>query len=612
MRSHAILRFRQSVTIVMKLFKYSIQIPFLLMLSACAHLTTARHEPVVSSAYVASPEKGDDMPLQQESEKAEEGGERSHVAYPNAALTPDVLFGIVASEIAAQRGAAGSSAVTYLDLARQTRDPRMAQRAAEFALFSGQLDIANEALELWVQTDPTSTVAREQLLITLLRLGKLASSRQLIDAIASQEPKRVPALFMQLVRLMSYQQDKAAAYTLIRELLGDYAHLPEAQFALIAVAVEVGDSAVVDKAFDRLAFLAPQWDLPIIWQADRLSRKNPEAAILFLQRELARRPKAGLELRMALPKLLLVQKQFVDARAAFEVLLTQYPRHPDLLYACGLLAYQLKDLVHAKQRLEAALEERYHDLGVVYFILGQIAEEQQEPDNARNWYQKVVRGDQYFPAQVRLAYLDAQTESIDQVVERLDGLGTTEPERVQIVLLQSQLAREAKRYDLAYKVLDAGLYAFPNAPELLYEYAVVAELAGNVQTAERYLKRFLKEKPDNPMGLNALGYILASHTTRYHEAFGLIDKALKQDPNNPLILDSMGWVQYRLGHLHEALSYLAQAYAALRDPEVAAHYGEVLWRLGRNDEARAVWENVARDYPDNRTLQETMQRLWVP
>jgi outer membrane protein TolC len=71
-------------------------------------------------------------------------------------LTPQIVYGVLASEIAAQRGAAGSSAAT--DLAAAARDPRLAQRAAEFALFSGQLKDAADALALWMELDPSSQI----------------------------------------------------------------------------------------------------------------------------------------------------------------------------------------------------------------------------------------------------------------------------------------------------------------------------------------------------------------------------------------------------------------------------------------------------------------------
>ena len=68
---------------------------------------------------------------------------------------------------------------------------------------------------------------------------------------------------------------------------------------------------------------------------------------------------------------------------------------------------------------------------------------------------------------------------------------------------------------------------------------------------------------------------------------------------------------YRQGDLAGALSYLERSYAKREDPEIAAHLGEVLWALGRQEEARRIWrESLARD-ADNEVLQETLRRLKV-
>jgi Flp pilus assembly protein TadD len=77
-----------------------------------------------------------------------------------------------------------------------------------------------------------------------------------------------------------------------------------------------------------------------------------------------------------------------------------------------------------------------------------------------------------------------------------------------------------------------------------------------------------------------------------------------------MIVDSMGWVLYRMGDLQGPEKYLAKAYeGSRRDPEVAAHYGEVLWQLGRKKEADAIWNEALGKSPTNETLLKTIQRL---
>ncbi|QEL57674.1 tetratricopeptide repeat protein [Chromobacterium paludis] len=582
----------------MKPLKQTLPLLLVMMLSACAGI-----RPQAPLAVPAQPNPQLDA---QAGEPAKPEASR----LPNVALTPEILYGVLAGEIAAQRGEAGSAGVTYLDLARQTRDPRLAQRAAEFCLLSGQLKEATQALRLWMELDPNSLPAREQLFIALMRGGRLAESQPLIEELLRREPARAPAIFVQLARLSSRQDGGSAeAYRMVAELAAAYPNLPEARFAVLAAAADNNDQAAVDREFDRLAQIAPQWDLPVAWQVDRLRRKDIHAATVFLQRELARRPQASLELRIAYPRLLVGAKRFPEARAAFESLLTSQPNNPELLYATGLLAYQMRDLDTAVDRLQRALENQYPEADFVRYTLGQIAEDRHEASIAEQWYGKVAPGAQYLPAQSRLAILEAGHGNLDAALSRLDALGSTEKEKVSVALLQSQLAREAKQPQRAYELLSKALRQQPHAGELLYERSLVSDILGNAGNAERDLRAILKDKPDDVEALNALGYTLANRTTRYREAYGYIDKALKAEPGNPVIQDSMGWVMYKQGKLDAARKYLEQAYKAMPDPEVAAHLGEVWWKLGRREDAQQLWDKELTAHPGHEVILETMQRL---
>ena len=70
-------------------------------------------------------------------------------------------------------------------------------------------------------------------------------------------------------------------------------------------------------------------------------------------------------------------------------------------------------------------------------------------------------------------------------------------------------------------------------------------------------------------------------------------------------------MKYRLGDYEAALDYLQRAYRAFPDPEVAAHLGEVLWAMGQDSAAVAVWSRALGDSPEHEIIMETIQRLGV-
>ena len=79
---------------------------------------------------------------------------------PAVALSPALVFQILASEIAAQRGQLGTASQTLIDLAKTTGDSRLARRATELALRERVFARALAAAELWRDLAPGSEQAR--------------------------------------------------------------------------------------------------------------------------------------------------------------------------------------------------------------------------------------------------------------------------------------------------------------------------------------------------------------------------------------------------------------------------------------------------------------------
>ena len=93
------------------------------------------------------------------------------------------------------------------------------------------------------------------------------------------------------------------------------------------------------------------------------------------------------------------------------------------------------------------------------------------------------------------------------------------------------------------------------------------------------------------------------------EAEQLIQTARVAKPNDPAVTDSWGWVQYRLGHLDQAEKALSSAWQSHKDADVGVHLGEVLWRQGKQEDARRVFDEVRKIDPQNTSLHDTLKRL---
>lgn len=526
---------------------------------------------------------------------------------PDVALTPHLLHQFLVAEIAGQRGQMALAVGTYLDLARTTRDPRVAKRAAEVALFGRRYDAALEAARIWTETDPDSQPARQMLAGLLAASGRNDELSVQIGKMLSTAGSDIGPALLRLNRVFARSTDKAAVHKLIDQVTAPYLGIAEAHFSRAIAAFEAQDMVAARQEIDRALALRPDWEQAALVRA-QLAPHDPQT-IEDLGRFVAANPKAN-DARLAYARALVGAKRYEDARNQFSSLLADNPNNADIVYAVAVLSLQLNDRDLAETNLKRLVELGYAEADSARLYLGQIAEDRKAWDEAIQWYGQVGAGEQHVAAQLRLANVLAQTGRLEEARTRLHEAQAADPhERAQLVIGEAQLLRGANRHGDAYDVLEAALTSDPEQPDLLYEAALAAEKTGHPDVLERNLRRLIQLKPDNAHAYNALGYSLADRGERLDEAQQLIDKALELSPEDPFILDSKGWVLYRKGDTAGALDVLKRALAIRADPEIAAHVGEVLWTLGRRDEAQKAWDDAAKASPGNEALATTIKRF---
>lgn len=537
---------------------------------------------------------------------ADTSSPREDDALPKQPLTPEILFKFLLAEVAGQRGEIGLARSTYMDLARRTGDPRIARRAAEVALFARDDTAALEATRLWAAGDRDSERAQQTLAALLLSEGKLAEAEPILrDLLKEDSANR----FLHLAALMGKMRDPVAATQLVERLAAEYPALPEARFAVAQVAAAGGNFAIASAALEQAERLRPGWEPAALLRAQMLAKNAPADALAYLKGFLATYPDAR-EVRLAYARALVSANQFSEARAEFTRLARDYPGNAEVSFAAGLLSLQMGDNEAALDFLTRTLDYSPRDPDAVRYYLGQVAEQMQQFDIAARQYATVASGNYLVPARARQAALLARDGKMAEARTLLGQTkGEDDAQDVRLVQAESELLRDNKEHAAAFEVLTTGIKRFPDAAELLYDRAMVAEKLDRVDVVEADLRRVIVLRPDDAQAYNALGYTLADRNTRLPEAIALLEKALSLAPEDPFILDSVGWAQFRSGNLARAQEFLERAYKVRPDPEIAAHLGEVLWARGQRDAAGKLWQSSLAAHPQNEVLLETVQRL---
>ena len=524
------------------------------------------------------------------------------------AATPEFVYKYLLGEVAGQRGDVVLASQLFLDLAKQTRDARLAERAARTAAFANQPAIALQAATLWAELDPSSTEAQQASSQLLIASGNIKQAKPHIEKLLAKEDTRANG-FLYLPSLLANQKDKNEVLNAVTEFAKPYPKLPEAHFAVAQAAWAADKPDIARKSLESANKLRPGWEVAAQMQGQMLLKESPEKAIGFYQNFLNKHPKAN-DVRMAYAKLLVGQKKYSEAKPEFVKLVETSNGSPEISAVVGILSLESNDYLMADKYFQQAISAGFKDPDQLHLYLGRSAERQKNDTKALTWYDKISTGDHYLDGRISAANVIARTKNVDAAIQLLDDVNDITPEQ-QLLVIQTEasMLNQAKREQEGFDLLQKATQNWPESVELKYDYAMAAERVGKLDLMEAELRKVIQLKPDFAAAYNALGYSFADRSIKLQEAKNLIETALQLQPGDHYMLDSLGWVHYRLGNLEKAAENLRKAYEVQADPEIAAHLGEVLWKKGQQEEAKKIWANALKEHPENAVLMATSKKF---
>ncbi|MBC7204266.1 MAG: tetratricopeptide repeat protein [Pusillimonas sp.] len=534
-----------------------------------------------------------------------------------------MLYKLLVAEFAGQRGEIGVATDLFYELARTTSDPRLAKRAFQYAMVSRNFPKANRAAQLWALIAPNDP---EAVASSLAMSASNGETEGLADAlwkrIESAQDKEVA--IGQAVAIVSKLNDRAAAYDILRSALREPVQdLPVTWLALADTAWAAGDPGRALAHAERAQQIDPASEPAAQRILEYGLKVDPDAAIAAAQRYLERYPQAddlGLLLVRRLTEAGRVDQALMQVKAMREAA----PENFDLLYteaevnarseryeqAKALLNEYIAVQMQRRESIEDKASNAIADASDARLMLVRIAERQGNFDEAIEQLGLIDDPSLIFQSQIHKAVLYGRVGKLDDAREVINTISPQDDqERTVIALTQASIYKNAGRTDLAVDVLEKADKALPDTPEIKYDLGMLYERQGNYDAFEQMMRRIIELTPDDANAYNSLGYTYVDQNRQLDEAQALLEKALQLEPDNPYILDSVGWYFYRTGDYESALQYLRRSFEILPEAEVAAHLGEVLWVMGRKDEAREVWMQGKQQDANNETLRKAMERL---
>ena len=463
-----------------------------------------------------------------------------------------------------------------------------------------------ESAQRWLELLPSSEVARRYLATGLLRLydesGAAAHFAQLLKTSYADRGRG----YLVLLGILSGENNETGAARVMDALVAGDADLPEAQYAASMLWQRAENGAKALAAAERALALRPEYPQAEFARIRALTTLGRHDEALDLSARLA----AGGDpfMRLSHAWQLLGEDRRDEAVALFEELrLSGGQASADAAASLASIAIDERRLDDAARLVDDAGRDPQQAEGLRW-QRARITEERGDKANAARLYQGIESGGRALAAQLR-AYRLLREQGAPELAEMVidDFLASAPSDTADIASGVAAILVEEGRGDEAIALIDRALTVLPD-DGLRLSRGFLLERLDRVPEAVTDMRRVVERRPNDPMALNALGYTLVDRTKSVEEGQRLIERAIAAKPDSYAIQDSMGWALVQAGNLEVGRTWLERAWDRSEDPEVAAHLGETLWRMGREDEAKKLWNEALAANPDSPPLKRAIER----
>ncbi len=564
---------------------------------------------ILVSGCALSPEESGTKEEVVEPVKIAEPKEKAHTKEVKTAIDPDVMYMLMAAELAGQRGQYAIALEGYMEVAKRVKDPQFAERAAKIAMYMKDGNKTDEAVSLWLKQDNGNSTARKIAALSALRTGNKKIAAEHLTTLLKSDPAGFENTALELANVL--QRDGRANF--MSEVLDDVASKNPGQagvyFVQSLLALELKNNAFAESKIRQVLSIQPDWDKALVLQAQIavFSGDLNKAKALLKTADL--KYPGNDKFKKLLAQVLIKASDYEAAVEIYQSIVLANPKDAESRIALGLVHLQLNHEEKAEEQFKHLLSEDEWKMQAAFY-LGKIEEKREHLEKAMAWFDKVTDGPFVFDAAISSVSFLVKSKQYEKAEERLNLLmGKFPKQKNRLILMQVGIYGQQEKYEKSLKLLTEALVSDPEQRDLLYTRALVAERLNKNDMLEADLKKILLKNPDDAEALNALGYSLLDNVGRYSDAEKYLQHALKLQPNEAVIMDSYGWLLFKQGKLDKALSYLELAYSKQQENEIAAHLAEVLWAFGKKSEAKKIFNESFKKAPLDEYLLDFKKRI---
>ena len=492
--------------------------------------------------------------------------------------------------------------------ARSSRDPAVAYRAVEIAKACAHLPAAWSSAQRLVELDPENVEALRLAGTVALEMARYDDARRIFGGLLGKPDVEPERALRDILPPLAEGDLAPAAWQVFPRILDRSTLSPQVVSVLARMACNADDLKSCLSLIDESRARDGGRDAATIRLAATAAAALGDADRALAEAQLVAQGDPE-EHRFAVVETLVALDRRDEARAEIDRIAAEPDHAVEADRRLALLALADGDSAAAQRRFAGRLQ-RDQGAGEALFYLSLLAEREGRTDVALQGYQQLINAGAGLAPRSRAARLLVKRGEAPSAMRIFDGfLRSGRADFIDTEVARARALADGGMHAEAVQGIDLALQRHPDHPELRYQRAVELDAGGKTRDAIKVFESLLAERPEDAAVQNALGYTLADRDRELRRAEKLIRSALAQRPDNAAFIDSLGWVLYRRGKLRDAAPVLERSWRLSQEGEIAAHYGEVLWKLGEQAQARAVWARALVTSPDSKPLRATIERL---
>ncbi len=528
---------------------------------------------------------------------------------PKAQLPAESLFQLMAAEMALDREHPDVALANYIAAAKETQDASVAARATQIALTVASLEVAIEPAVIWAKAAPENLEAQITTAALYIRLDQVANAVPFLRQAEAQNPEEALQYYLVLYRQLQKDSDNKRVIQALQLLTAAEPKIASAHLALGEIYLYSGDDKKALTMSEDALKISPDSVNAIQLYTEALFRnQGKEAAKLFIDKQVNHYADNQV-LRQYYAQFLLDNGFDADAQKQIEQIIDNPKLTSEELLQFARMSIQAQWYDLAEKILKRS-SQMPDSKDISYYFLARVSEMKNEPNVAIDQFQQVLTGPFHVLSQIRASVLLTDKKRYDEALTVLSRIQPNdEADQKQVLLARIDVLNKSKNFKESMALINENIMTSPDDVELLYVRSLVADQVDQLDMAEKDLKTIIALQPNHVDALNALGFMLANKTKRFDEAQKYLTTAIKISPNNASVLDSMGWLYYKMGNYPQSLETLKKAAKLMPDAEIAAHLGEVMWKMKDFEGAKQVWNEALKQNPKHENIMDTMKRM---